>query len=192
MSLLVLEGVACRRGERLLFEALDLSLEPGGATIVTGPNGAGKSSLLRIAAGLLAPSAGHVRRAGEVAYLGEVAALDPERTLWEALRFWAKLDRAEPALAPAMAAMGVADLAEVPVGFLSTGQRRRAAIARTIARGVPLWILDEPANGLDIDGIARLGRAIDVHRGGGGAVLAATHLPLPIEAASLVLGRAAA
>lgn len=189
MSLLVLEDVACLRGQRLVFEGLNLSLEPGGATIVTGPNGAGKSSLLRIAAGLLAPSAGHVHRGGAVAYLGEVAALDPEKTLWEALRFWAKVDRVDAALMPAMAAMGVADIAEVPVGFLSTGQRRRAAIARTIATGAPLWLLDEPTNGLDTDGIARLGHAIDVHRAGGGALLAATHLTLPIESDTFVLAR---
>ncbi len=187
MTLLAFEDVACVRGTKLLFERLDLSLASGAALIVTGANGAGKSSLLRIAAGLLEPSAGIVRREGEVAYLGEVAALDAERTLWEALRFWARLDKADARLLPAMAAMGVADLAEVPVGFLSTGQRRRAAIARTIARGVPLWILDEPANGLDADGVARLGRAIDAHRAEGGAVLAATHLPLPIAAGTLVL-----
>jgi heme exporter protein A len=187
MSLLALEGVACLRGDRLLFEGLDLAIAPGGALVVTGPNGAGKSSLLRIAAGLLKPSAGVIRRGGEVSYLGEVAALDPERTLWEALRFWARLDKVDPRLAPAMATMGVAHLAEVPVGFLSTGQRRRAAIARTIASDAPLWVLDEPANGLDSDGVARLGRAIEAHRAGGGAVLAATHLPLPIGAASLVL-----
>ena len=51
---LVLRGVACRRGGRMLFEGLDLELAPGGAALVTGPNGAGKSSLIRVAAGLLA------------------------------------------------------------------------------------------------------------------------------------------
>ena len=80
-----------------------------------------------------------------------------------------------------MAAMGVGPLADVPVRYLSTGQRRRAAIARTIASAAPLWLLDEPANGLDSEGLDRLGAAMATHRASGGAVLAATHLPLPLD-----------
>jgi heme exporter protein A len=179
--MLRLEGVACLRGERWLFEALSLAVDAGEALVVTGPNGVGKSSLLRIAAGLLRPSAGIVERAGRVAWLGEQAALDADRTLGEALRFWAALDGT--AHGAAMEAMGIDHLAPVPVRYLSTGQRRRAAIARTIASQAPLWLLDEPANGLDGEGIERLGAAIAEHRATGGAVLAATHLPLPIAGA---------
>jgi heme exporter protein A len=182
--MLMLRGIACIRGTRLLFEGLDLALDAGAALIVTGPNGAGKSSLLRIAAGLLRPAAGTVTRGERVAWLGEPAALDGERPLAEALAFWAKLDGATPALLEqAMAAMGIAPLARVPVRYLSTGQRRRSAIARTIAGGCPLWLLDEPANGLDGEGVARLGAAMAAHRAGGGAILAATHLPLPLDGA---------
>jgi len=180
--MLALCGVACRRGDRLLFEGLDLALAAGEALVVTGPNGIGKSSLLRIAAGLLRPAAGTIARAAKVAWLGEAGALDGERTLGEALGFWATLDGTETG--PAMAAMGIAHLTRVPVRYLSTGQRRRAAIARTIASAAPLWLLDEPANGLDGEGIDRLGDAMATHRAGGGAILAATHLPLPLENAT--------
>ena len=184
--MLAMRDIACLRGDRLLFERLSLAVAAGEALVVTGPNGVGKSSLLRIAAGLLRPSAGMVERAGRVAWLGEAAALDADRTLGEALGFWAKLDGTRPDAA--MAAMGIAHLARVPVRYLSTGQRRRAAIVRTIAGAAPLWLLDEPANGLDAEGVARLGDAIRAHRVEGGAVVAATHLPLPIDdAASLVL-----
>ncbi len=187
--LLALRGIACLRGERLLLEGIDLTLAPGAATIVRGPNGIGKSSLLRIAGGLLRPAAGTVERPAPAAWLGEQAALDTERTLGAALGFWARLDAAPAAaLDAAMAAMGVDGLADLPVRYLSTGQRRRAALARTIASGRALWLLDEPANGLDADGVARLGAAVAAHRAGGGAVLAATHLPLPIpDAAELAL-----
>lgn len=177
--MLRLRDVACLRGGRLLFEGLSLAVEPGEALVVTGPNGVGKSSLLRIGAGLLRPSAGVVDRAGRVAWLGEATALDGDRSLGDALGFWATLDGATPDAA--MATMGIAQLARVPVRYLSTGQRRRAAIARTLASGAPLWLLDEPANGLDAEGISRLGDAILAHRAAGGVVVAATHLPLPIE-----------
>ena len=135
MSLLALEGAACIRGGRMLFEALDLRLEPREA----------------------------------------------------ALGFWAKLDGARPEAG--MDAMGLAPLADVPVGMLSTGQRKRAVLARVVASGAPLWLLDEPANGLDTEGQERLAGAMAAHRRAGGAVLAASHQPLGLEsAASLVLG----
>lgn len=180
--MLALRGVACLRGPRLLFKGLDCALASGEALVVAGANGIGKSSLLRIAAGLLRPAAGTVNRTVKVAWLGETAALDGERTLHDALRFWARLDAVLPdAMEGAMAAMGIDALADVPVRYLSTGQRRRAAIARTLAGAAPLWLLDEPANGLDADGLQRLGAAMVAHRAKGGAILAATHLPLPLD-----------
>ena len=188
-ALLAMEDVACMRGGRLLFEAVSLRLEPGGAAMVTGPNGAGKSTLIRTAAGLLRASAGRVHRLADAALADEAAALDERLTLGAALRFWSRLDRR--AAEPGMEAMGLAQLAKVPVRMLSTGQRKRAALARVIASGAPLWLLDEPANGLDAEGQERLAAAIAAHRSGGGAVLAATHQPLGIgEAHHLRLGAA--
>ena len=181
--LLAMEGVACVRGGRLLFEGLDLILPPGAAAIVRGPNGAGKSSLLRVAAGMLRASAGDVRR-GQAALSDEALALDRKLTLGRALGFWAKLDGGDAG--PAMATMGLADLVDVPVHMLSTGQRRRASLARVIASRAELWLLDEPANGLDAEGVDRMEAAIASHRGNGGAVLAASHQPLPIADAQQV------
>lgn len=179
MSLLALERVACLRGGRLLFEGLDLRLDAGGAALVLGPNGVGKSSLIRVAAGLLRAAAGSVERA-EAALADEHLALDERQPLGRALAFWVK-----PA-APGMAAMGLAGLADVPVRMLSTGQRKRAALARVIASGAPLWLLDEPGNGLDTDGLARLEAAMAAHRANGGAILAATHQPLALPDAQHV------
>jgi heme exporter protein A len=105
----------------------------------------------------------------------ESLALEPRRTLAAALGFWARLDGVDPA--PAMETMGLTRLAQVPVRMLSTGQRKRAALARVIASGAPLWLLDEPANGLDADAQQRLAGAMAAHRAGGGAILAATHQP---------------
>ena len=184
MSLLELRGIACVRGGRLLFEGLDLVLGPGAAALVTGPNGAGKSSLIRLAAGLLRAAAGEVRRSGGVALADEGLALDPKLSLARALRFWSRLDGSGPERA--MAAMGLAELADVPVRMLSTGQRKRAVLARVVASPAPLWLLDEPANGLDGDGQARLEAAMAVHRAGGGAILAASHQPLDLPGAERV------
>jgi heme exporter protein A len=179
--LLRLEGVACRRGGRLLFEGLDLALGPGEAALVTGPNGAGKSSLIRLAAGLLRAAAGRVECSASMALADESPALDPKLTVGRALAFWARLDGADPAAG--LAAFGLAPLADVPVRMLSTGQRKRAVLARVVASGAPLWLLDEPANGLDVEGQSRLAQAMAAHLAGGGSILAATHQPIGLDRA---------
>lgn len=179
MSLFALRGIACLRGGRLLFEGLDLALGPGGAALVQGPNGAGKSSLIRVAAGLLRAAAGTVERS-EAALADEHLALDERQPLARALAFWVK------DATPGILDMGLERLVDVPVRMLSTGQRKRAALARVIASQVPLWLLDEPGNGLDADGLARLEAAMAAHRAAGGAILAATHQPLALPGAQQV------
>lgn len=183
-ALLRLAGVTARRGGRTLFEGLDLVLQAGEAAVLTGPNGIGKSSLIRLAAGLLRADAGQVARA-EAALADEHLALDERRRLGDALAFWARRGGREQ-VAAGMAAMGLDHLAEVPVRMLSTGQRKRAALARVIASGAPLWLLDEPANGLDGEGQERLAAAMAAHRAAGGAILAATHQPLGLDDARQV------
>jgi heme exporter protein A len=181
-SLLRFDDVACRRGGRSLFEGLSFALAPGEALIVTGPNGVGKSSLLRLAAGLLSAEAGRVECLGPVALADDAAALDERLTLDRALAFWARLDGRNAAAA--IDALGLGAIGEIPVRMLSTGQRKRATLARVVASGAPLWLLDEPANGLDGEAQNLLAIAIADHRTRGGAVLAASHQPLPIEAAA--------
>ncbi len=186
MTLLDFAGVTGGRGRRTLFADLSFALPPGGAVLVQGANGAGKSTLVRIAAGLLAPAAGQVTRGARVALLGEATALDPELPLGRALGFWAGIDGTRAGVARAMAAMDLAPLRAVPVRMLSTGQKRRAAIARVLAADAPLWLLDEPANGLDAASLDRLETAIAAHRAGGGAVLLASHVAVALPGAARV------
>lgn len=188
-----LDGVGCVRGDRPLFSGLSLSLGPGDAALVGGPNGSGKTSLLRLVAGLLAPQAGTVAREGRTAFAGEQSALDRERPLAAALRYWARLDGGgRDDVARALDAMALAPLADVPVRMLSTGQRKRAALARIIAGGADIWLLDEPANGLDREAQRHLEAAIAGHRAGGGIAMVATHQPLDLPGAvPVTLGEAA-
>ncbi len=193
---LAFHDVTCVRGGRVLFEGLSLAIGGGGAAIVTGPNGVGKSSLIRVAAGLLKPARGSVSGAPVRALMAEAAALDGERRLGAALRFWASLDGDDaapgPRVAKALEATGLAALAAVPVRLLSTGQRRRAALARVVASQAPLWLLDEPANGLDDASVRLLEALVAAHRARGGTVLVATHLPIDLpEAQAIALERPA-
>lgn len=178
-GLLRFDGVKLDRGGRTLFEGLSFELGPGAGLLVTGPNGVGKSSLIRLAAGLLAETAGEVRRT-TLALADDHLALDRELPLGNALAFWA----AEAGLQP----MGLEPIAEVPVRMLSTGQAKRAMLARVAASRCPVWLLDEPLNGLDDDGAGRLNALIAAHRRAGGAVLAASHRPLAGEWTELRLG----
>lgn len=170
-ALLRFDGVTLRRGGRLLFEGLDLELGAGEGMQVTGPNGSGKSSLIRLAAGLLEPLAGNIHRS-VLAMADDSVALDRELPLERALQFWAN---SPPA---AVEALGLASLTQVPVRLLSSGQLKRATLARVAASGAPLWLLDEPLNALDSAGMDLLDKLIAEHRGEGGAVLAASHQPL--------------
>jgi heme exporter protein A len=180
--LLRFEGVTLRRGGRLLFEGLDLKLGPGEALHLTGPNGSGKSSLIRLAAGLLRAETGQVERT-RLALSDDALALDRDLPLGRALRFWA------PNIDGASTAMGLGRLTDVPVRLLSAGQAKRATLARVAASGAPLWLLDEPLNGLDGDGVERLDALLARHRASGGAVLAASHAPIGGDWARLELGR---
>jgi heme exporter protein A len=182
-----LSGIACARGGRMLFRGVDLSLQAGGSALLRGPNGIGKSSLMRICAGLLRPMAGTIERRGRIALADERLALEMEEPLRAALGFWARLDGANAAaLDRALDAMALGPLADIPVRMLSTGQRKRASLARVIAGGAPLWLLDEPGNGLDDASLALLGTAVAAHLAGGGIVVAASHQPLPMTAPAIV------
>jgi heme exporter protein A len=180
--LLRFEQVSLRRGGRLVFENLDLELAPGEALHVTGPNGSGKSSLIRLAAGLLRQERGRVERS-PLALADDAVALDRELALRRALGFWRGNSD------DGMQALGIAHLAAVPMRLLSSGQLKRATLARVAGSGAALWLLDEPLNALDADGGERLAKLIKGHRASGGAVLAASHQMLPGDWKRLELTR---
>lgn len=191
MSRLEAEGLACRRGGRLVFEGLSFGLSPGEALLVQGPNGTGKSSLLRLLAGLLPLAAGRLSNPFRLALLGHDNALKPDRSAADELRFWGTLDRSLR-VQDALDRFGLAPLADLPVRILSSGQRRRLALARIWQSAAPLWLLDEPSVGLDDASITLLARACAEHRAAGGLVIAATHVPLGLDDARTLRMSAAA
>jgi len=193
---LVADGLACRRGERLIFSGLDFALPAGGALLLTGANGSGKSSLLRLLATLLAPAAGALawngasvapdpsRYRASLHHLGHLDAIKPALGVRETLASWAGLRGASTARVDgALAAFALDALADWPCRWLSAGQRRRLALARLLAAPAPLWLLDEPTAALDSDGERRLVAAIEAHRAAGGCVAIATHQVLPLAGA---------
>ncbi len=182
-------ALSCVRGGRLLFDNVSLSLGAGQAALISGPNGVGKSSLLRLIAGLLAPASGSVQCHGKVALANEDLALDPRATLRDALGFWARIDGTDAVLT-ALQAFGIGHLIDIPVRILSTGQRKRAVLARIVSSGADIWLLDEPGNGLDTGSLDHLTVAMATHRSRGGIVIAASHQPLSLpEAQNLELGQ---
>ncbi|VWX54691.1 heme ABC exporter ATP-binding protein CcmA [Novosphingobium sp. 9U] len=169
--------LACRRGDRVLFRGLSFALGAGEALQVMGANGTGKSSLLRLVAGLARPFAGSVTRMGEVGLVDERPALDPELPLGRALAFWQGIDGHAPA---DPAALGLADLLDVPVRYLSTGQRKRAAMARLLGQHAAIWLLDEPLNGLDVHAALLVEQLAADHCANGGVLLIASHQPFTL------------
>jgi heme exporter protein A len=182
--------LACRRGNRVLFKGVNLQVRAGRAVWLRGRNGRGKTSLLRLAAGLAVPEAGQVlwgseavRRAGDYAprrvYIGHANALKEDLTVTESVRFLAHLHgRAHdaPALSHALERLGMATRRDAFVRTLSQGQRRRAALARlALERGASLWILDEPYDALDVDGVQAVNELLHAHLARGGSVLLTSH-----------------
>jgi heme exporter protein A len=192
--LLVATDLACRRADRRLFQGLNLSLEPGQLVWIRGDNGRGKTSLLRLLAGLSAPDQGRVRwvqqatinlddddetHGGALLYIGHHNALKDDLTALEALQFLARLHGCThdtASITAALEAMGVKNQRNALVRTLSQGQRRRVALARLALQAKALvWVLDEPFDALDLEGIDRLKRLLQAHRLGGGAVALTSH-----------------
>lgn len=189
LPLLSLENVAVIRGNRLVLRDLTVTARAGDVIWIRGANGCGKSTLLRLVAGLLTVTSGSVYAEGRIALADENLALDANLTVEAALKFWADMDGASATeQSTALANMDLEALAAIPVRFLSTGQRKRASIARVLASRADIWLLDEPYNGLDSASCARLDQAITDHAASNGIVLVAAHQPPTINVAqSLVL-----
>ncbi|PBB83251.1 heme ABC exporter ATP-binding protein CcmA, partial [Mesorhizobium sp. WSM3876] len=189
---LIAENLGGERGGETVFSGIDFALGKGEAMVVTGPNGSGKSTLLRIIAGLLRTAEGRVwldgggddfpTIASASHYLGHLNAMKTALSVAENLEFW-RAFQGEPALdvEEALETVGLGGLGHLPFGYLSTGQRRRASIAKLLISRRPIWLLDEPTAGLDKASEERFAELMRGHLQDGGILVAATHLPLGLE-----------
>jgi heme exporter protein A len=188
---LVAENLAGERGGEFVFADLSFALEAAEALVVTGPNGSGKSTMLRILAGLL-PAAGGTAKlegggeewptiASACHYLGHANAMKTGLTVAENLGFWRDfLGHPHLSIDEALDMVGLPDIGHLPFGYLSTGQKRRVAIAKMLTSYRPVWLVDEPTAGLDKASEKGFEELMQLHLEDGGIIVAATHLPLEI------------
>ena len=191
------KNISCNRGGRCVFKGLSFSLQNGDALILRGPNGSGKSSLLRMMAGLSTPVKGELvwnkknisqdpcLHRDRIHYLGHFDAVKPALTVRENLAIWQKLrgdglsvrQEEKKALERALIAFDMLHLEDLPARLLSSGESRRLALARLLANNAFLWLLDEPANGLDDSSRCALEEIISEHQMAGGMVVISIHGP---------------
>ena len=194
---LMLRGInlACVRGERPLFNGVDLMVDAGQWLHVRGANGVGKTSLLRLLAGLAQPAGGEVRwqdrsiaadaaaYRSDLLFLGHQGALKDDLSALENIELSGALDGAPPPRAGVLAALrrfGLQGREALPVRVLSAGQKRRVLLARLLTRKARLWVLDEPFAALDARAVALLGELLAGHLAGGGMAVVTSHQEVPL------------
>jgi len=181
------------RGDRKIFSGLSFDVPAGKLLKLIGPNGSGKSTLLKTLAGLIEPMDGDIKSGTQsvimdhewvsrnICYLGHKNALKTEFTVIENIEFWAGLWDTAYKVDASIAAMGIDYLRDTPVRFLSSGQTRRTALARSMCHGGQVWLYDEPTVGLDDQGLALLATAMKKHLENFGIIICATHVDLSLD-----------
>jgi heme exporter protein A len=199
--MLSVSDLSCVRGERRLFSGVCVDLAAGEWLHVQGENGAGKTTMLRTLVGLSHPDRGEIRWRGElirdlgedyrreILYLGHYGAVKEELTPLENLKLAAALDGRkldERETIEALHRFGLKGREELPVRFLSAGQKRRVLLARLVTRNAPLWVLDEPFTALDVKAVDMLSALIGEHMAAGGMAILTSHQTMPIAGGKAV------
>lgn len=175
------------RHGQAVFGPLDFRLHAGELMLIEGDNGSGKTTLMRILTGLLRTEEGELlwrgeslnwnRRHGEMVFLGHQLGLKADLSARENLAFMISLydHRHRHRIENALAQVGLTGYEDEPIRNLSTGQKKRAALARVVVIPATLWLLDEPYANLDRSGIELMDALLAAHIGQGGAALVTSH-----------------
>ena len=183
------------RGERELFSGLNFQISRGQCLHIRGENGVGKTSLLRLLTGLASPESGEIlwdnqsikKEASEyhskLLFLGHRDALKEDLSALENLRMYAAIDGITLSEQDAFASLwrfGLKGREDLPINYLSAGQKKRVLMARMLTRQAQVWILDEPFNALDAHAVQELQALIAEHLESNGLVVLTSHQPLAI------------
>ncbi|MDK9429932.1 cytochrome c biogenesis heme-transporting ATPase CcmA [Gallibacterium anatis] len=186
--------LSCQRGERILFNDVNLCFQSGDFVQIEGHNGVGKTTLLRALSGLSRPREGEVLWNNEpilqqqeefnqnLLFLGHHSGTKPELSAWENLRFSQKTTNSRQqaeVLWETLQVVGLLGYEDIPASQLSAGQQKRVALARLWLSTAPLWILDEPFNAIDKRGVQVLTNLFEFHISQGGIVIITSHQDVP-------------
>ncbi|TKV56954.1 ATP-binding cassette domain-containing protein [Nakamurella flava] len=192
--MITVENLSKRYGHHLAVDDVSFRCEPGTITGFLGPNGAGKSTSLRMITGLTPPTSGRALVDGrpftdlpnpgrEVGVLLDAAAVHPGRTGRETLRLTARLlDLPVRQADEMLERVGLAGAASRRVGQYSLGMRQRLGIGSALLGDPAVLIMDEPANGMDPEGIRWMRELLQDFAGRGGTVLLSSHLLAEVQA----------
>lgn len=181
-----LQSLSLRRGQRVLFQNLSLTLKSGDLLYVLGENGIGKTSLLLALAGLLKPLEGQISFPDfRPAVLSSSLMIQPDGasrglTVQEDLKFTSALLPTTSNLDDILKKTGLNDIAQNRIETLSLGQKKRLSLAKLLLGRRTLWLLDEPFSALDTEGRSLFAQEISQHLDLGGIAVIATHLPTNI------------
>lgn len=162
-SLVKLENISVQFARRPVLSGISLTLTPGRILTLLGPNGAGKSTLVRVVLGLLAPTSGQVQRdAGlRIGYVPQKLHIDPTLPV-SVERFMLLTRGAKRAdVLPALKRVQAGHLLNAPLQKLSGGETQRVLLARALLNQPQLLVLDEPTQGVDVNGQVALYDLID-------------------------------
>jgi len=198
---LAVRGLTVSYGEKPAVFSVDMTLRAGAMTAIIGPNGAGKSTLLKAALGVITPLAGNVTAFGlpvdaardRIAYVPQRASVDwdfPVRVidvvmmgLYGQLGLLGRIRGHHPARAlDALGRVGMTDFAQRQIGQLSGGQQQRVFLARALAQGADLYLLDEPFAGVDAATEAAIVEVLQALRDAGKTVAVVHHDLATVEA----------